>query len=197
MSSITHLCSLWKSRFFPLCRHRQRTTWQTNTNDLSFFFKWQSPGLQHFSLTHLKHNDTSRGESHHVEAACVTCVDAPWLRWSARHRPERQQAPRSWWWPPASTRQACPPQVYLVRWTRQHKPAALRETERSLLHELMKCLILFLTCVAGRGLGVLLARCTRHTNIQVWVPKLRRAAVTCTQRSPLWYYDTLWFLSPR
>lgn len=59
-------------------------------------------------------SDVKFKESHHVEAACVTCVDVPWPRWSVQLRPAQQPALRNWWWLPVSTHQASPPQIYLL-----------------------------------------------------------------------------------
>ena len=58
-----------------------------------------------------------------------------------------------------------------------------------------------LTCVARRGLGVLLARRARHTLIQIWAPKIWDATLTCThthththsRHKQLWHlWDFYW-----
>lgn len=46
-----------------------------------------------------------------------------------------------------------------------------------------RCQVGSLTCVAGGGLGILLAWCTWHAGIHIRVPELQFAALTCTRKN--------------
>ncbi len=66
---------------------------------------------------------------------------------------------------------------------RLNKRRSLKGKTAPYYYIMAESLIHCLTCVAWWGLWVLLAWWTRHTNIQIRVPKLWFAALTCTQKN--------------